>query len=640
MTSITDKSEGYRGDIDGLRAVAVLSVLFFHAGFETFSGGFVGVDVFFVISGFLITNNIMSDLRKGTFSFSNFYVRRARRLFPALFATLTVCFVAGLLLFMPQHMMQFGKSLVFAILSVSNFLFAQESGYFDTSADFKPLLHTWSLSVEEQFYLVWPSLLVVLFWFKREWAVIGAIVAGGVISLWAAEYLLSSAVVDVPFLGGIAARSEYVFYLAPFRVTEFAIGALMVWLVRYRPRNALFLEPLLVAGLILVVYPALAYSEGTVFPGLSALLPCLGTAMVIYGGTARYSGRLLNNRVAVGIGLISYSLYLVHWPIIVFYKYGTFQPLSAVEKFGIIAVSFVLATAMYHAVETPFRRAVRRPDHWRPRTFGLACAGLAVLLIAPSAAGWAGNGWTARFSGNPYASVDWERERRASWRLVEDIRERPLRTGGINVAIIGNSHAKDFFNALHLNAKGKRVSFKPYISLGACKKLSRDLAGKQACTFGHTYFFRHKDLPLIDTVVIAPRWSDKHIRALEGVIGRLKALGKTVILVGNTAEFADIPIAASIFFERGKSQPETLGALEATRKDLSDVNARIRRIAQRHGLRYFDRERMICPPSGCRFAGPDGQLLFFDYGHTTLGGAKLFGRLLIEEHRFLDLIPG
>jgi len=325
-------------------------VVLFHLGVGGFEGGFVGVDVFFVISGFLITGIIRDEvLATGGFSFSSFYIRRIRRLMPALFATLLGCAVVGALVLSPHHLKHFGESLLASLISVSNIYFWKEAGYFDSDSALKPLLHTWSLSVEEQFYLLWPAALVFLF--RRT-----ASAKVGVALAWVAgiSFTLNLAAVHLSTdsEGAVAA-----FYLLPFRVFEFVIGALMVWITPRQPRNKAVLEPLLLVGLGLIAYAVFAYTEEVPFPSYSALVPCLGAALAIYAGQARIVGKLLRNGLGVAIGRISYSLYLTHWPVIVFWSYASFGSLDAADRAGMLALAVVLALVLYRYVETPFRMA-------------------------------------------------------------------------------------------------------------------------------------------------------------------------------------------------------------------------------------------------------------------------------------------
>jgi peptidoglycan/LPS O-acetylase OafA/YrhL len=328
----------YRADIDGLRAVAVLCVLFFHLDFAAFSGGFVGFDVFFVISAFLITRLIFNEVKiNQSFNFAHFYSRSIRRLAPALIVTLSSSWIFAFLLFSPEHFKRFGGALLSAMLSISNFFFWSESDYFDTAVEFKPLLHTWSLGVEEQFYLLWPALLVFLL-FKGPKIVAPLFLLVGITLSLLLNVIFadgnSGLVASLPKAIGewFSDGAATIFFLTPFRIFELGIGALMVWLIQYKPRNSLVLEPLVIIGLSMIGYGVFAFDKTTLFPSYNALLPCLGAALIIYAGSAKYTGRLLNNVIMVCIGLISYSLYLVHWPLFIFYQYYNFGTVTLAQK--------------------------------------------------------------------------------------------------------------------------------------------------------------------------------------------------------------------------------------------------------------------------------------------------------------------
>lgn len=373
----------YRPDIDGLRALSVIAVVLFHAEYALFSGGFVGVDVFFVISGFLITRLLVDEIRAGTFSFANFYMRRARRLFPALWFTAASSFVLAFLLFSPAHLERFGGAVFWTLASISNFYFWGEEGYFDAAATFKPLLHTWSLSVEEQFYMVWPALMLLLLRRLGYWIALAAIIVLAATSLYWSERMLSA--------DALAA-----FFLTPFRLFELAIGALLVWIPRWQPRHALWLEFMLVSGLGLIAYAVFTFTDESRFPGLLALIPCGGAALAIYAGRAPRCGRLLSNPLAVHIGLISYSLYLIHWPLLVFYQYYTFEPLSALERLALVAAAIASAEFMFRYIERPLRHGHLKPGSLSPPAFGFACALSALVICLPAATAWANAGWAWR----------------------------------------------------------------------------------------------------------------------------------------------------------------------------------------------------------------------------------------------------
>ncbi len=354
----------YRPDIDGLRAMAVLAVLLYHFDFSIFSGGFTGVDIFFVISGFLITQNIMADIGNGTFSFARFYVRRIKRLFPALYTILFLSLVFSHLLFTPEHYIQFGKSLLYSVLSTSNILFWKEAGYFDTAAEFKPLLHTWSLAVEEQFYFIWPTLLLLLSKLgKKTWPFFFLIIVSAA-SLYEAEHWLKS-------------DPSGAFFLTPFRLAEFACGAVLVWLPPLSVGRKWLTEFLLAIGFLGIGWGIFAFSKQTAFPGLNALIPCLGAALIIYSGQARVLGWLLRNPVAVFIGLISYSLYLIHWPLLIFYKYWKYTELTLADRLGLLLGCFLLAWLSWKFIEQPFRKG----RIFSQRIFLALCALCAALLL-------------------------------------------------------------------------------------------------------------------------------------------------------------------------------------------------------------------------------------------------------------------
>lgn len=366
--------------IDGLRAVAVLAVLIYHFGLFPLSGGFIGVDVFFVISGYLITRKIVVEVETtGQFNFGRFYIGRAKRLFPAMFVTLAASAILAALLLAPEHLADFGASLVYAIMSASNFYFWSQAGYFDTAAQLKPLLHTWSLGVEEQYYLLWPAALVTFLIFGKAKLLPALLLVLAMASLYA-NYSFEWS-------------PDAIFYLAPFRFFEFAIGGALVAVPVARPLPNWAKEILVILGIALIAYSAVVFNETTAFPYLAVLAPCLGAAMVIYAGEAVWAGAILRNRVSVGLGLISYSLYLVHWPLLVFYQYFRADtPLTTLELWALSALAIAVAALMYLYIEQP----TRRPKRLTNSAYGLICAGLALLLMFPGASMWGDNGWMWR----------------------------------------------------------------------------------------------------------------------------------------------------------------------------------------------------------------------------------------------------
>jgi peptidoglycan/LPS O-acetylase OafA/YrhL len=364
----------YRIEIDGLRGIAVAAVVVFHAQFGC-PGGYVGVDVFFVISGFLITSLLWKDLASGRFSFPRFWERRARRIVPAMAALTLSTLVAGWLWLLPTDLKDLGRAAASQAVFGANIYYWQESGYFGRAAEDKTLLHTWSLAVEEQFYVVAPILL---------WAVARIFVSRSrqaVLTTLLGSFALSI----VLSIFAVARHPEAAFYLLPTRAWELLLGALLVFVPSNLPNSgSRFLrEAVGTIGLALILIPILLYSSATPFPGLAAIPPCLGTALVILATGVRREtptavARMLSNRPLVFIGLISYSLYLWHWPVITFGRYAALRPLSVGNRTLLVGLGFLLATVSWRYVETPFR--TRRLASSRRSMFSAAGGALAIIF--------------------------------------------------------------------------------------------------------------------------------------------------------------------------------------------------------------------------------------------------------------------
>lgn len=331
----------YRSDIDGLRSLAILPVLIFHAGREVLHGGYVGVDVFFVISGYLITKIIADEIFQERFSIVNFYERRLRRIFPCLFAVLLFSCVGAALLFLPNDFNNFSKSLLATILFASNILFYRQSGYFDGPAEMKPLLHTWSLAVEEQFYIFFPIILIFAYRYARNW--ISAILIPIAVLSFAAS------------VWGVAHKPAFTFFMAPTRVWELFVGSFLALGVVQATSNKILREVLAGLGVALICWAVFTFTPKTTFPGANALFPVMGAALLIYAAQGTITGRILSVRPVVFIGKISYSLYLWHWPIIVFLEYYLLEKLSGITSLAAIIASLIIAALSWRYIEQPFR---------------------------------------------------------------------------------------------------------------------------------------------------------------------------------------------------------------------------------------------------------------------------------------------
>lgn len=335
----------YRPQIDGLRAIAVVSVILFHAGFPLIKGGFLGVDIFFVISGFLITSIVMRELDNGRFSFLNFYERRIKRILPALYLVMMVSFIIAWFVLLPDQMKGFSRSLIAASLMVSNIFFFRQTGYFDRDTELKPLIHTWSLGIEEQFYLIYPAILIAIFKFSRH-----------KLSIWLFA-LLCISFFHAEMMWRIDQNKN--FYLIFSRGWELMAGAWIAVITLHKEiysknhRNILGL-----LGLIVVLLSLFMMDRSMPIPSKYTLIPIFGTMLVLaFSDNSSFSGRVLSNKLLVGIGLISYSLYLWHQPILAFFKVEYGENISW-QMVGIcIVLTFVLSVLSYKFVELPCRKA-------------------------------------------------------------------------------------------------------------------------------------------------------------------------------------------------------------------------------------------------------------------------------------------
>ncbi len=373
--------DNYRTDIDGLRAFAVLSVMFYHAFPKGVTGGYVGVDVFFVISGFLISKILFIELAEHRFSFATFYGRRIRRIFPALAVCLAAVLAYGFVSLMPSELAQLGKHVFFGASFLSNMVLWSESGYFDSAASSKPLLHLWSLGIEEQFYILWPALLWIAFKIK---AAMGRLLAALFITSFAVNIALSVTSISDDF------------YLPISRFWELLAGAWLAW------RSEIVLTPnvrswISVAGLAALMTPVTLFTPEMRFPGWLALLPVAGTVAILLAGPEAMVNRIvLSNRVVVFVGLISYPLYLWHWPLISYaYVIRMGKPPTPLMAMALVAASFLLAWATYRFIEYPARFGAYRHRVTKIVATCMAALGACGLAV------WIKSGFPERFPALP-----------------------------------------------------------------------------------------------------------------------------------------------------------------------------------------------------------------------------------------------
>lgn len=334
----------YRADIDGMRAVAVLGVILYHAFPHALPGGFIGVDIFFVISGYLISGILYKGHREGNFSFAEFYARRVRRLFPSLIAVLAICLVYGAVVLLPNEYQQLGKHVAAGTLFIQNIVFWQESGYFDTAANLKPLLHLWSLAVEEQYYIFFPPILLLVW--KRKWPLVL------ILSILLVASMIGNLVMSVQ-------NRASDFFLTPYRAWEFLGGSLLAWWHYARGHEddiPLHRQAFSLGGIILIGLGLIFIHKNNPYPGWRAMLPVAGTLLLLEGGRSSWvNRRILSNSIMVWIGLISYPLYLFHWPALSFLRIVKNDKPDNISIWSALAVAFVLTVITYYLIERPIR---------------------------------------------------------------------------------------------------------------------------------------------------------------------------------------------------------------------------------------------------------------------------------------------
>lgn len=653
----------YRPDIDGLRALAILPVLFFHAGLGLFEGGYVGVDVFFVISGFLITKIIYGEISEGNFSILRFYERRARRILPALFAVCAFSFVAAWWLFVPLDFQDFSRSLAAAMLFASNILFMDETGYFAQPSEVKPLLHTWSLAVEEQYYIVFPLLLALAAKFFRQHIglfVVLLLLASFAACVWATGY-----------------RPVYAFFLSPTRAWELMIGSVLALGLIPAIKDRMALNVLSILGLSLVLASIFLFTADTSFPGWQAAIPCLGAALLIYanGQEETWGGKLLSLKPFVWIGLISYSLYLWHWPLIVFAKYAFGHELPAWGLWVLIALSMVMAALSWRFIEQPFRQKTGLFSNIR--VFAPACFAGALVLTAAGLAGHYAGGFPGRWSPEVLAFAAAREDHnpdsgRCHARDPEELaRNKPCvlgpEDGTPEFMLWGDSHADAVMPAFKDLAEEYKVTGW-FASYGGCPPLLTvyrlDRPARHKCKqFNDTVAKLIADGG-IKTVFLVSRWtvySDGHnedgpqsgkrtliasashsdaTRAssklafadgLKRTVAALRDAGARVVLVEQVPEHqALVPTLLARAAATGRDPAEfTLGKATHLARQ-AYVVSQFDKLAKGEDLARIDPAERFCPADRC-IMSQDGDVLYNDYQHVTTKGARWLRPLFTDE---------
>lgn len=615
----------YRPEIDGLRAFAVVPVILYHAGIATFQGGYVGVDVFFVISGYLIASICATELAEGRFSFRRFYERRARRILPALYVVVAACFPAAWFWMEPNQYRDFAESVAAVVFFVSNILFWNQQDYFGQLADEKPLLHTWSLAVEEQFYLIFP-LLLVLIWRLRPQLRLVLLLAVAAVSLALSEYAWR-----------VAPTAN--FYLGPTRAWELLAGVICaLWrrdgASQLGPRSA---KGLALLGLILICMAVFGFDAATPMPSVWGLVPVLGTCLILlHGAPDGIAGRLLTNRLTIGIGLISYSAYLWHQPLFAFARIRLLSEPGTGLMLGLCALTLVLAALQWRFVERPFRQRGAGGIGSQRQIFAASALG-GVALVAAAALISNAEAYHRRlpekanyFAGFATYAETPDHRLQTRWecflnddRDAVDLFDRDsclhLAADKPNYLLLGDSHAAHL--SLALREAYPDVNWLQATSSG-CRPFLNP-AGEPRCValitdILHDFLPQHR----LDGIVWSARWGASDAENMDATLAWLSGLTDHVILIGPTMAYTSYQY--EILRDAARFGETDLSAVASRYIDDTRYPAdqMARAAAEKYGARFVDILQVLCPDRKCRVISDTGTPMGFDRAHLTLPGSR------------------
>jgi peptidoglycan/LPS O-acetylase OafA/YrhL len=640
----------YRPDIDGLRAVAVLSVLFFHSGFTLFSGGYVGVDVFFVISGYLITNIVVREIDDCTFSIVNFYERRFRRLMPALMVVIFVSLAFGALLLTPTRLVDLGQSAVASTLFSSNILFYLESGYFGGAAETKPLLHTWSLAVEEQYYIFFPLLLIFIaktgakHYFK-----------------WLSSLSILSFIACVILTRENASAA---FYWIPTRAWELFIGSMLALNSIAFPIRRIVREVSSLTGISMILTSVFMYSAETPFPGYAALLPTIGTALVIYSGAggSSFVNRILSLKPLVFIGFISYSLYLWHWPIIVYTKLWFIKELTFNTVVVMLTFTAVVSILSWRYIESPFRRRAllnsKKSIYFG--VFATSAVTITIGLIFILNDGFSErkfNNTSLISKKNDYKWLHWESCEDVTGRISNKrgLCEIGSNSGNAHFLLWGDSHARSIASGVHLSARSANLKGRIAAQTACPPLLTIERPNRDSCNnFNLKVMTLISETPDIKTVILAARWplsvkgdryKEEHgsyVKLIDTIspsnsmsntelfkiglgktIEKLNRLGKRVVLINSVPEVGyDVPSALVVASINDRNVNSIIAP---TKEEFKKRNYEVHSIFNElNKLAYVDVisiDEYLCDAGHCKVM-IDGRPLYRDDDHLSTYGSE------------------
>ncbi|MES2818734.1 MAG: acyltransferase family protein [Pseudomonadota bacterium] len=626
----------YRPEIDGLRAFAVIAVILYHAkfsigGISLVPGGFMGVDVFFVISGYLISALLFREIEvTGKFSLLHFYERRARRLLPVLFTVILSSLFFAWLLLAPSALIEFSKSIIYTLSFASNFYFHYSGLQYGAETGLSiPLLHTWSLSIEEQFYIFFPIAIVIAYKFFSRY-LLAFIMLSLIASLLAADW-------------GARHHPSATFYFAHARIWEMLAGVLLAYRefkTGHRSQNAILNKTLPALGLSLILYSYINFNENTLHPSLLTIVPVAGTCLVIWFSTqAGFCSRLLSSKPLLWTGLISYSLYLWHYPIFAFSRVINANPTEQ-DKIEWIALTFALSIFSYCLIEQPFRNRT-----WISREkFSKYALATAIAVISTSAAFIYQAEKTLATSAskintdNKYLLSLRANNFGRGWGYFSKLNKKE----NTNVLILGDSHAFDLYQMVHSTHLTSKYNFGLcdirliYFSYNETLREYIDeaergaIARTEKCLHGNA-------LKKADTIILSDSFGGSEINYVEPLIDFLQNKGKKIILLSQSLSFKEeggLTFLDHQYITLGKYLwTADIGALEHSfyktiRAGDFSKNAQLKAIAAKRGIPFFDKTDYLCEQENerCDILTDKKEKIYLDHFHYTQEGAEYFGR--------------
>ena len=613
----------YRPEIDGLRAIAVGAVILYHSqitifGYQPFKGGFLGVDIFFVISGYLITSIILKELFiTGTFSFKHFFERRVRRILPVLLFVMLVSLPFAWMYLIPSIFVDFSKSILYSLGFSSN-LYFHYSGQVYGALDgfFLPFLHTWSLSVEEQYYILFPIVLLVAFKYFRKY-LIYILIFGFIVSLCLAEWTSRN-------------YPSTSFYFLHTRIWELLSGSILAYYEitkGNRSQNRILNLILPFIGLILISHSILFFNAGILHPSFYTLSPIIGACLIIwFSNKDAVITKILSTKLFVGIGLISYSLYLWHYPIFAFIKINGLVSGSIIGKLILIPVIIFLSILSYLIIERPFRN--------KKLSFNLILMFLSIIFIIMIIFNIKiiiENGFQSRFENLKKINQNYNPDNIYLGKTRMNSSQQNLNDFDVknfNIVIIGDSHGQDLFNSLNLN-RNFFNDIKFYY-------IGNLLSGRLNNISNNENFFKQANI-----IIVSYKWDDFKFNLLENNIEKIKDLNKKIYITSSSNEYKVWSklytlLDYEILFNKDKNKDyfglKNLYFKNRVISSNSNINKKLKKFTSENNLTYLNKEDYMCdiPNKECDYIDEDGHKIFYDYGHYTEYGARYFGKKIYK----------